>query len=109
MSTQQFGPPWMSRGLCIGAATAYFFPKYDSPTSTAEAKKICALCPVRVECLEWALEHDEEGVWGGTSDADRRLLTRKKSRTSCPTCSSDMIVEEKGGEVCLACGVSWLT
>ncbi|MEU4229440.1 WhiB family transcriptional regulator [Nonomuraea sp. NPDC026600] len=43
------------------------------------AKAICANCPVREECLRWALHHKEHwGVWGGLNPRERRDLTRRK-------------------------------
>lgn len=98
---------WMKKGLCVYADPKIFFPKYDAPSTTEAPKAICNRCPVRGECLEWALNHDEEGVWGGTNEADRRALKRRKSRTSCLVCESEDIFVTEGMEVCLACGVSW--
>ncbi|MDX6335165.1 MAG: WhiB family transcriptional regulator, redox-sensing transcriptional regulator, partial [Streptosporangiaceae bacterium] len=46
--------------------------------STREAKKVCRGCEVRVECLEYALEHDERfGIWGGLSERERRRMKRE--------------------------------
>ncbi|MFG2441135.1 WhiB family transcriptional regulator [Streptomyces sp. NPDC048508] len=40
-----------------------------------EAKKICARCPVKTNCLDTALEHSEVfGVWGGMTVAERNRL-----------------------------------
>ena len=48
--------------------------------STREAKRICGECPVRAECLEYALEEDERfGIWGGMSERERRKLKRLAS------------------------------
>lgn len=45
----------------------------------ALAKKLCATCPVRGLCLEYALDAGEEhGVWGGASPNDRRLIRRSR-------------------------------
>jgi WhiB family redox-sensing transcriptional regulator len=46
------------------------------------AKLICGGCPVRAECLEYALEAGEEGVWGGTDDDERRELSRQRQGVS---------------------------
>lgn len=43
---------------------------------TSEAKQFCTPCPVREECLRWALAAGVEGVWGGTSDDERRAERR---------------------------------
>lgn len=41
------------------------------------AKRVCAVCPVREDCLAYALaEHEDAGVWGGTGESIRRRLTR---------------------------------
>ena len=47
------------------------------------AKDICDVCPVKKECLQFALDTDEgEGIWGGTSERQRRRMRseRKKNR-----------------------------
>lgn len=39
---------------------------------TAAAKRVCAVCPVRAACAEWARSHDEEfGIWGGQTEQER--------------------------------------
>lgn len=46
----------------------------------AEAKAICRTCPVRDDCLEHALDHHEnDGVWGGLTDYERRQVRRKRA------------------------------
>lgn len=47
-----------------------------------KAKMVCRGCPVVSECLEWALEHNEVGVWGGLTEDERRSLKRRRSRQS---------------------------
>lgn len=39
------------------------------------AKAICSVCPVRVPCLEFAINGDERGIWGGTTEFERRNMT----------------------------------
>lgn len=47
------------------------------------AKSICAMCPVRQECLEWALEADvRSGIWGGMTANERRRLQYPKRSTN---------------------------
>jgi len=42
---------------------------------TLRAKAVCAQCPVRSECLEWALETAQpHGVWGGLDEQEREHL-----------------------------------
>jgi WhiB family redox-sensing transcriptional regulator len=71
-------PPWMRGAKCLHAEPDTFFPEKGG--STKEAKRICAECPVREECLEYALEQDERfGIWGGLSERERRKLKRLAS------------------------------
>jgi WhiB family redox-sensing transcriptional regulator len=44
-----------------------------------EARRFCRSCPVRTECLAHALDHRIEfGVWGGTTERERRALLRSR-------------------------------
>jgi WhiB family redox-sensing transcriptional regulator len=70
--------PWASEAKCLNADPDVFFPEKGG--STREAKRICSECPVRDECLEYALEEDERfGIWGGMSERERRKLKRLAS------------------------------
>jgi Transcription factor WhiB len=45
------------------------------------AKAFCGPCPVRKECLQWALQNDEQwGVWGGLDTRERRKLLKRRAR-----------------------------
>lgn len=66
---------WRRWGSCraTGVDRAQFYPGRGH--SAGPAKAICETCPVRLACLTKALENREtEGVWGGTSEKDRRKL-----------------------------------
>lgn len=66
---------WQNNALCAQTDPEAFFPEKGG--STREAKRVCAKCEVRQACLEYALVHDERfGIWGGTSERDRRRLRR---------------------------------
>jgi hypothetical protein len=41
----------------------------------ADAKSLCDPCPVRQGCLQWALDHLPQGIWGGTTEGERHELT----------------------------------
>lgn len=67
---------WQERALCSQTDPEAFFPEKGG--STREAKKICTVCDVRVECLEYALAKDERfGIWGGLSERERRKLRKR--------------------------------
>lgn len=72
---------WMLDARCRGAKSKEFFP--SDGLGVGAAQRVCAECPVRVECLEYALEHRiEHGVWGGASERERRrILRRRRSLT----------------------------
>lgn len=64
---------WRFRGRCYGRhdLAEVFFD--ETPDSIAEAKAICAKCPVVQECSEHAYRNIElHGVWGGESVQERR-------------------------------------
>ena len=68
--------PWQAFALCAETDPEAFFPEEGG--STREAKKICAACDTRVECLQYALDNDEHfGVWGGMSGRERRKLKQR--------------------------------
>lgn len=70
-------PEWYADALCAETDPQIFFP--EAGGSTRAAKKVCASCPVRVECLEYALAHkDAFGIWGGVSERDRRKIVRER-------------------------------
>lgn len=69
---------WADEARCLVAEPDTFFPEKGG--STREAKRICSGCPVKTECLEYALENDERfGIWGGLSERERRKLRRLAS------------------------------
>jgi WhiB family redox-sensing transcriptional regulator len=69
-------PRWQEQALCAQTDPESFFPEKGG--STREAKRICAACDVRQECLEYALARDERfGIWGGMSERERRRLRRQ--------------------------------
>lgn len=49
------------------------FSNSNSPgrTRISEARALCATCPVRISCRDWARETGEFGIWGGETDAER--------------------------------------
>jgi WhiB family redox-sensing transcriptional regulator len=66
---------WQADGACRSADPETFYPVSPGGASTAQieqAKRICASCPVRRECLEFATRTSEtHGIWGGTTPEER--------------------------------------
>jgi WhiB family redox-sensing transcriptional regulator len=75
---------WMMHARCRGASPTEFFP--SDGMGVEAAQRVCAKCSVRVDCLEYALEHRiEHGVWGGASERERRrILRRRRGLTPAP-------------------------
>lgn len=70
---------WVQRANCSPLNAELFFPQKGG--STKEAKRICEECPVKLECLEDALENEEgHGVWGGMTANERKTLRSKRLR-----------------------------
>lgn len=63
---------WWDEALCAEIGGDFWHPVKGE--STKAAKALCAECPVIAECLEYALANKVDGVWGGTSERDRRAL-----------------------------------
>lgn len=69
--------PWARRAACAGTDPELWFPNQGAPD--AQAKAICDSCPVRQQCLDYALRWDIQfGMWGGLSTRERRRLRRKR-------------------------------
>lgn len=99
-----FNPPhWMRRGFCRGANPDIFQDEGDAETALG----YCDRCMVRAECLEWALNHDETGVWGGTTESERRAVKRGGKRATCPGCGASQMFDEGRTTICILCGISW--
>lgn len=78
--TEQF--PWQDDALCREVDGDLFFPT-EGREHLAEAKRLCAGCPVRTQCLTFALEGNERfGVWGGLSTKERDALKVAARRAS---------------------------
>ena len=68
---------WMAAGSCADKPPALFFP--SDGVGVEVAKRVCEECPVKSECLEFALENRiDHGVWGGTSERQRRRIVKAR-------------------------------
>lgn len=90
----------LSKGACLGADPDLFFPNFvdengedvfddgtvwesygDTAEFYGEGKKICAVCPIREECLSNAMANKERfGLWGGLIPIERRRIERRERR-----------------------------
>ncbi len=80
---------WRHTALCRDEDPELFFPigtTGPAAYQVEQAKVVCNRCSVVDACLSWALETGQEaGVWGGTSEDERRLLKRRGVRAGIRT------------------------
>jgi WhiB family redox-sensing transcriptional regulator len=78
--------PWHTEAVCRRDEAGLFFAPSKEPTAARlsreeAAKRVCARCPVMVECREHALLQPEPyGVWGGLTAAERRVVLARRRR-----------------------------
>jgi WhiB family redox-sensing transcriptional regulator len=68
---------WMEAGVCSQVDPELFFPAKGDPTRPA--KSICAGCPIRQRCLDYALDNEIQwGIWGGMTLRERRRYAARR-------------------------------
>jgi hypothetical protein len=103
---------WRSQAACAGTSSRYYDP-WDVPERSwdvpEDAQQMCERCPVRVECLVDAMQHNDHCVRGGTTRRQRDALKRPRWRPKCPVCGGTLTAELNGSahQVCTACGLTW--
>jgi WhiB family redox-sensing transcriptional regulator len=77
---------WRDRARCLDEDPDLFFPigsTGPAVVQAARAKQVCRQCPVIQDCLDWALSnYQDSGVWGGTTEEERRAMRRTGVRTA---------------------------
>jgi WhiB family redox-sensing transcriptional regulator len=68
---------WAEQAACKGKRHI-FYP--GAGQDQAHAKAICARCPVQEECLDYAVEHEPHGIWGGASQRERRRIRALRAK-----------------------------
>jgi hypothetical protein len=81
---------WCEKGACrpdrlpLDVLPEFFFAdlsmRMDDRLKAAAAKGVCQHCIIRVECLEFAIRHCEDGIWGGLDGRERSNLTGVAAR-----------------------------
>ena len=72
---------WTADAACRDLDVDLFFP--DSESDSGRALEICAVCPVREACLDFALRtRQHDGVWGGATETERKRIRRRMGRTA---------------------------
>jgi WhiB family redox-sensing transcriptional regulator len=99
---------WRDKSACIDADVNLFFPPRDKNlyrSVSDQAKKYCfgkdgeSPCPVKAECLWYAIDSDEvHGIWGGMSHRERNALVRKWRKNFSDEMTLEEYVKKIGGE-----------
>lgn len=76
---------WQDKAACSAIDVAVFY--YDTWTERLDElnqiRRVCAECPVRAQCLEYALDTDDKyGVWGGLTPRERRQVKRERRESA---------------------------
>jgi WhiB family redox-sensing transcriptional regulator len=79
LANAQYG--WRRDAICRDTDPELFFPVGTTGIALvqiARAKHVCGECPVSRDCLQFALETNQDsGIWGGTSEEERRVMRRQ--------------------------------
>src|SRR5690606_5225694 len=109
----------MEEGLCVNSDVDFFS---EDPQEIEKAKSICFECPVRRQCLEYALENDTRfGTWGGADEVTLRKAQSidqygkplaKEKPIRCPYCDSKNVDATKVMRttrhmLCADCSLEW--
>jgi WhiB family redox-sensing transcriptional regulator len=74
---------WRDQALCRDTDPELFFPVGTTGLALSaidEAKQVCGECLVQTECLDFALDTNQDsGVWGGLSEEERRVIRRERA------------------------------
>ena len=77
---------WRDSAACTGLDPSDFYPE-GGPGVYADidaAKAVCKSCLSRLACLEFAIANREQGVWGGTTEPERKRIIRDRKRNGVP-------------------------
>lgn len=91
---------WMRRAACKSphVPNHMFFPHQSDERTLAAAVEVCAICNVSAECLAYALRNRCVGVWGGTTDEQRKGMAKP-----CVDCGTDVGVRPAHSQRCAPC------
>ena len=84
MTRTEFLALLAKKGLCRDLDPDLWFPDADERTTEYAdqahvAIAVCNACPVKTECLDYGVEHEVYGIWGGTTPSQRREMRNNES------------------------------
>jgi len=97
---------WVEQALCrekVRAGEAdrsWWFPGAQREQRTINiAKRICGECPVREDCLEWAVRNEQYGIWGGVGPRQREYIVSDREK-HCASCHRPFVPTQPSGKYC---------
>lgn len=73
---------WRDHALCRDTDPELFFPVGTTGVALVQidkARQVCGQCTARTECLDYALDTNQDsGIWGGLSEEERRVIRRQR-------------------------------
>jgi WhiB family transcriptional regulator, redox-sensing transcriptional regulator len=102
----RFAARWRELAACRGTDLEVFFPERGE--SAGPARQICARCPVRQPCLDYAITNRiTHGIWGGLTERERRALRSGWVRASRRERDRAILAAEAAGYTAAAIGRSF--
>jgi WhiB family transcriptional regulator, redox-sensing transcriptional regulator len=102
----RFAARWRELAACRGAGLDLFFPERGE--SAEPARQVCAACPVRQPCLDYAITNRiVHGIWGGLTERERRALRSGWVRASRQERDRAILAAEAAGYTAAAIGRSF--
>jgi WhiB family redox-sensing transcriptional regulator len=102
----RFAARWRELAACRGADLNLFFPERGE--SAGPARRVCAACPVRQPCLDYAITNRiTHGIWGGLTERERRALRSGWVRASRRERDRAILAAEAAGYTAAAIGRSF--
>ncbi len=102
----RFAARWRELAACRGADLDLFFPSRGEPAGPA--RQVCAACPVRQQCLDYAITNRVvHGIWGGLTERERRALRSLWVRASRRERDRAILATEAAGYTTAAIGRSF--
>jgi WhiB family transcriptional regulator, redox-sensing transcriptional regulator len=102
----RFAGRWREVAACRGTDLNLFFPGRGE--SAEPARRVCAACPVRQPCLDYAISNAiAHGIWGGLTERDRRALRTSYLRAARVERDRDVAATAAAGYMAAAIGRSF--
>jgi WhiB family redox-sensing transcriptional regulator len=80
----EYSANWRAASACLHTDPDVFFPVAAGTAASkqvARALRICDGCPVKGQCLDFAMRSGEkDGIWGGTTPEERIRARRARNR-----------------------------